>query len=63
MSQDNPINRRKFLRLASLSAASSILAAVGQKCESEMNVPRESWRILRGKWRHAIGSASIPASR
>lgn len=29
MSQDNPLNRRKFLRLASLSAASSILAACG----------------------------------
>ena len=38
-------------------------AAVGQKCESEISVPRWSTRIFRGKCRHAAGSASGPASR
>ena len=47
----------------SASRAGSMAAAVGQKCDREMKVPRRSRRICRGKCRHADGSASAPASR
>ena len=38
-------------------------AAVGQKCEREMNVPRASWRTMRGKCRQAEGRDAAPSSR
>ena len=43
--------------------SNSIAAAVGQKCESDTNVPRASCRTSRGNIRHVVGSAADPPVR
>ena len=49
--------------ISTAPSLNSIDAAVGQKCESETNVPRRSWTDTRGKCRHVVGRCGSPRSR